>query len=547
MRQKRFLSWIIVFTLLVGMFSFPAYAEGNTTTISGDGTADKTGTMTITLVIPKKTPAATDLTYTAPSDLTYSGSDKVATIAAASGVTGLGTITVKYYSDASRTTEAAPKNVGTYYVGATVAEGDQYAASASVLYDNSWTFEITASTPDAPAVPTKASATKNSITLNEVSGCEYSKDGANWQSGTEFTGLNPGTEYTFYQRVKATANTNASPASSAKISTEADTYAMTITLTIKEMEVSAENVSVAYDGQPHGITVNVTDPNSGYTVKYGTVEGTYNLDASPTQTEKGSQTIYYQVTANNYVTKTGSATVTISEASAVAATVTANSRTYDGTDKPLVNVDNSTLVGGTMWYALGENATTAPADNLYTTSIPTGTEVGTYYVWYKVVGDDNHNDTEAASVAVQIAEGQQEPQVVYQAVYRFFNPNSGEHFYSMSDEEKANLESAGWNYEGVAWNAPVVSGTPVYRLYNPNAGDHHYTASAEEKEMLESLGWNYEGIGWFSDDAQGVALQRLYNPNAETGIHHYTSSEEELNTLVSLGWIHEGIGWFGGK
>ena len=232
----------MVFTLLVGMFSFPAYAEGNTTTISGDGTAEKTGTMTVTLVIPKKTPAATDLTYTAPSELTYSGSDKVATVAVASGVTGLGTITVKYYSDANRTTEAAPKNVGTYYVGVTVAEGDEYAASTAVVYGDGWTFTITASTPSAPAAPTKASATKNSITLNAVSGCEYSKDGASWQDSTEFTGLSPSTEYKFYQRVKATANTNASAASNAKFSTEADTYGMTITLTIEPKITGADLV-----------------------------------------------------------------------------------------------------------------------------------------------------------------------------------------------------------------------------------------------------------------------------------------------------------------
>ena len=182
------------------------------------------------------------------------------------------------------------------------------------------------------------------------------------------------------------------------------TGTMTITLTIKEMIVGAENVSVAYDGQPHGITVNVADPASDYTVKFGTTEGTYDLNASPTQTEKGSQTIYYQVTANNHVTKTGSATVTISEASAVAATVTANNRTYDGTDKPLVNVDDSTLVGGEMRYALGENAITAPAENLYTTDIPTKTDAGTYYVWYKACGDANHSDSEPDSVTVTIGE-----------------------------------------------------------------------------------------------------------------------------------------------
>ena len=468
----------MVFTLLVGMFSFPAYAEGNntTTTISGDGTADKTGTMTITLVIPKKTPAATDLTYTAPSDLTYSGSAKAATVTAKDSVTGMGQITVKYYSDASRTTEATPKNVGTYYVGATVADGDQYAASTAVLYGDGWTFTITASTPSAPAEPTKASATKNSITLNAVSGCEYSKDGATYQDSTEFTGLMPGTEYTFYQRVKATANTNASAASSASFTTEADTYAMTITLVIQEMQASADDVSVAYDGQPHGITVNVTDPASGSTVKYGTAEGTYDLDASPTQTEVGTQTVYYQVTANNYVTKTGSATVTISEASAVAATVTANNRTYDGTEQPLVTVDNTTLVGGSMQYALG---TETEATGDFTATIPSKTDAGTYYVWYKVVSDGNHNDyTATAPVTATIAKANASAtaptalNLTYtgqaQALVVAGSTNDGEMQYSL---------------DGVSYSATIPTGTEAktYSVWYKVVGDSNHNDTAPAK------------------------------------------------------------------
>ena len=412
MRQKRFLSWLLTLCLLLGMFSFPAYAEGNTTTISGDGTAEKTGTMTVTLVIPKKTPAATDLTYTAPTDLTYSGSDKAATVAAASGVTGLGDITVKYYSDAARTTEATPKNVGTYYVGATVAEGDQYSASASVLYDNSWTFTINASTPSAPAAPTKASATKNSITLNAVSGCEYSKDGTNWQSGTEFTGLTPGMEYTFYQRVKATTNTNASAASSASFSTEADTYAMTITLVIKPAQtITADDVTATYGDTDKSVSATVTDPATGggdisYAVKEGS--GDY-IDVDATT---GALTIkkvpadgkaYVTVTAAEtatYAQTTKDVTVTISKANAVPATVTANNRTHDGTEKPLVTVTGE-ATGGAMRYALGTDATTAPASG-WSASVPTATDVGTYYVWYKVQGDDDHFDSDAAVVTVTV-------------------------------------------------------------------------------------------------------------------------------------------------
>ena len=130
------------------------------------------------------------------------------------------------------------------------------------------------------------------------------------------------------------------------------------------------------------------------------------------------------------------------------------------------------------------------------------------------------------------------------AMYRLYNPNSGEHFYTGSTEERDALVAVGWNYEGVAWNAPVI-GTPVYRLYNPNAGDHHYTMSADEVEMLVDLGWHYEGVAWNSASANDIPLFRLYNPNAETGNHHYTSSIEERDWLVDLGWILEGIGWFG--
>ena len=51
--------------------------------------------------------------------------------------------------------------------------------------------------------------------------------------------------------------------------------------------------------------------------------------------------------------------------------------------------------GGTMQYSLTENGT-------YSQNIPTGTNAGTYTVWYRVIGDANHNDTVPASVAVSI-------------------------------------------------------------------------------------------------------------------------------------------------
>ena len=132
-------------------------------------------------------------------------------------------------------------------------------------------------------------------------------------------------------------------------------------------------------------------------------------------------------------------------------------------------------------------------------------------------------------------------------MYRMYNKNSGEHFYTSNKKEIADLESAGWANEGQAWRAPVKSKTPVYRLYNANAGDHHYTTSASEKNNLVKAGWKYEGIGWYSDDNKGVALYRLYNPNAKAGSHHYTVSASEKNSLMKAAWKYEGIAWYGVK
>lgn len=133
-------------------------------------------------------------------------------------------------------------------------------------------------------------------------------------------------------------------------------------------------------------------------------------------------------------------------------------------------------------------------------------------------------------------------------MYRLYNPNSGEHFYTGSVEERDMLKNAGWDYEGVAWNAPIYVGEPVHRLYNPNSGDHHYTMSCEEVEMLVDLGWIYEGVAWNSAPANHplkMMMLRLYNPNADCGSHHYTGSEEERDMLVGVGWIFEGPGWLG--
>lgn len=129
-------------------------------------------------------------------------------------------------------------------------------------------------------------------------------------------------------------------------------------------------------------------------------------------------------------------------------------------------------------------------------------------------------------------------------MYRFYNPNSGEHFYTGNYQEGCNLSLAGWKYEGIGWVAPDKSNVPVYRLYNPNNGDHHYTTSAAERDSIVKAGWKYEGIGWYSDEAKTVPMYRLFNPNAKTGAHNFTVSQPEYQSLTRIGWKPEGVAWY---
>lgn len=124
-------------------------------------------------------------------------------------------------------------------------------------------------------------------------------------------------------------------------------------------------------------------------------------------------------------------------------------------------------------------------------------------------------------------------------VYRLYNHNTGEHFYTTSVTERNVNVSAGWNYEGTGWVAPSSSKSPVYRVYNPNAkgGDHYYTKSKYEAQSLVDLGWRWDNNGkavFYSGGNTPVKV--AYNPNAQSGAHNYTTSNFEQNSLLNGGW-----------
>ena len=131
------------------------------------------------------------------------------------------------------------------------------------------------------------------------------------------------------------------------------------------------------------------------------------------------------------------------------------------------------------------------------------------------------------------------------SMYRMYNPNSGEHFYTGSMEERKVLEAAGWKYEGVGFTFPATTGKPVYRLYDKdNTMEHLYTMDEAEKDMLLAQGWVLEGVAFNSGREDEVPQYRLHNPNATIGAYHFTASREEKDALIAAGWEYQGIGFY---
>ncbi|MCR5418234.1 MAG: DUF6273 domain-containing protein [Lachnospiraceae bacterium] len=175
-------------------------------------------------------------------------------------------------------------------------------------------------------------------------------------------------------------------------------WAITDTL----MTISAPDVSKTWDGKPLGITVTVTDPAEGYTIRYGRSEDSCTLEESPVITDVGTLKVYYRVTAANYETESGSATVTILEAeSTVSAPSAKEGLEYNGKAQELV--DKGFAEGGTLKYAVTKAGAPAPKTADYTEEIPTAINAGSYTVYYLVEGYPNHKSIPVQSISVTIA------------------------------------------------------------------------------------------------------------------------------------------------
>ena len=171
------------------------------------------------------------------------------------------------------------------------------------------------------------------------------------------------------------------------------TKTFTIDKAVPQVTAPTPIEGLAYTGEPQilakaGIT-------TGGELQYSLDADTWSTEI-PSATNAGEYQVYYQVIgdANYHDIVINWIYANIEKAASVVVTPPIALEGLQTKGESVVLITAGESLGGEMQYSLdGEN---------YNSELPTVTEEGTYTVYYKVVGDENHNDTEADTIIVVV-------------------------------------------------------------------------------------------------------------------------------------------------
>ena len=153
---------------------------------------------------------------------------------------------------------------------------------------------------------------------------------------------------------------------------------------VGEFAIDFPNVTVPYDGQPHGVKVTKTDDSKNYTITYGTTENDCTLNNSPEYTNAGTYKIYFKVVDNKTLAEhVGYVTLTINKI-AVEIKVKDDTITYGDTPKFEYTVtglvEGENLSGEAVYSGAGTDAgdyvisvSGLTASDNYVVTVKTGT------------------------------------------------------------------------------------------------------------------------------------------------------------------------------
>jgi len=178
---------------------------------------------------------------------------------------------------------------------------------------------------------------------------------------------------------------------------------------------------------------------------------------------------------------------------------------YTGSAQTLINA--GTASGGTMNYSLDGSA--------WSTTLPTGTDWGTYTVYYKAVGDAYHTDSESGTITAIIGKANSNGLTIgpwtFDAVITGWTGYEGAGTYSsfnglndtkwLGNTYRYNdADGCGYAYIGTT---TVNSKYAVYSTYK-----HTETVPAYTRKVLT---WSYQLAGWTSSRPQTTALYAADN------------------------------------
>ena len=324
----------------------------------------------------------------------YDENAKTASFKTTSGLTPSAT----YYSEAScTTTVSSPTDAGVYYARATTIGNSNYSAGSlsctkAITINKAGNTLLLSSNKGTYTYPNSGTFT---VTKN-ISGGALSCSSSNTNvatcsvSGSTIT-VKPGT-------TKGTANITVTSASTTNYNSQTSTHVATTEEGL--LSVTASGYTGDYDSKEHGIVVT----SSGSTIKYGTSEGTYNLDSSPKYKNLGTYTVYYQVTRLGYKTITGSKQVIIKDLSAPSTPTITNPTNGNWTNKDFsLTVSSSDNVGIAYYqYSYDNSNWTTYANSAATTYVTTAFSIERNQLVYIRACDSALNCSSSSSTYIRI-------------------------------------------------------------------------------------------------------------------------------------------------
>jgi len=256
--------------------------------------------------------------------------------------------------------------------------------------------------------------------------------------------------------------------------------AVTVTVSPVEVTVTADAKSKTYG-----------EDNPALTYKVSGLIGQDTLSGSlATTATKMSNVGEYDITIgdlanSNYTISYTGAKLTITKAasSVTIAPVAVSDLTYKGGEQDLITA--GTADGGIIQYSL-DNSTWSPA-------IPTGTNAGSYTVYYKVVSDINHEDTAVKSVSVTIA-----PKVVTNPVIEGIDArylHTGEAIQPVPTAVKDGETIIDSGEYTVSWENNTNVGTANVKIEDNNGGNYTVSGSKTFEIVTHEHDWKYTVSG----------------------------------------------------